>query len=91
VTLTIGIFVGAVLGLRFKVLILVPAMSFALVLVAVSGALRGENIWVVTVRMVLVVTSVQLGYLGGAILQRLMRTLTAKAKPGRIPRADRTA
>jgi hypothetical protein len=60
---TISVFVGAVLGLRFKAFILVPVISFALVLIAVSSALRGKNIWDVTVAMAVVATCTQLGYI----------------------------
>jgi hypothetical protein len=60
---TISVFVGAALGLRFKVFILVPMISFALALIAVSGALRGKSIWDVTVPMAVVATCTQLGYI----------------------------
>jgi len=58
----ISFFAGAVLGLRFKVFILVPVIGFALAFIAVSGALRGESIWDVTVAMAVVATCTQLGY-----------------------------
>jgi hypothetical protein len=61
--ITISVFAGAVLGLRFKVFILVPVTSFALVLIAVSGALRGESTWDITVAIAVVATCTQLGYI----------------------------
>jgi hypothetical protein len=53
---------GAVLGLRFKVWILVPAIIFGLVATAVVGLLRGDDVWSIALIMVLVATSLQIGY-----------------------------
>ncbi len=63
---TIGTLIGAVLGLRFKVLVLVPVMVFALAIVAVDGIARGDSVWQLVAAMVVVATSVQLGFLGGS-------------------------
>jgi len=59
---TISFFAGAVLGLRFKVFILVPVIGFALAFIAVSGALRGESIGMLRFAMAVVATCTQLGY-----------------------------
>jgi len=63
----ISFLIGVVLGLRFKVFILVPAIGLALAMVAVNGA--GDGTWQLAGTMVLVATFLQLGYLGGVILQ----------------------
>jgi len=52
---------GAVLGLRYKVLILAPAIMFALVFVV--GLAREAGIWWLALDMVVVTTALQLGYL----------------------------
>ena len=57
---------GAVLGLRYKVLILAPAITFALVFVV--GFAREAGIWWIALDMVVVTTALQLGYLGGSAL-----------------------
>jgi hypothetical protein len=56
----ISFLVGVVLGLRFKVFILVPAIGLALAIVAVNGVVGS---------MVVVAAFIQLGYLSGIILR----------------------
>ena len=63
----ISLLIGIVLGLRFKVFVLVPAIGLALAMVAVTGA--GDGTLQLVSTMVVVATSLQLGYLGGGILQ----------------------
>jgi hypothetical protein len=64
----VAILGGAVLGLRYKVLILAPAITFALVFVAGVGLAREAGIWWIALDMVVVTTALQLGYLGGSAL-----------------------
>jgi hypothetical protein len=59
--------VGLVLGLRFKVLILVPAIGLTLAMVAVNGNVDG--VWWLVGKMVVAAVFVQLGYVGGNILR----------------------
>jgi hypothetical protein len=61
--------IGGVLGLRFKVFILIPTIVLALALVAANGVVVEEGILRLVGTMVVVATSIQLGYLGGSILQ----------------------
>jgi len=63
----ISFLIGLVLGLRFKVFILVPAVGLALAMVAVNGA--GDGTWQLVGTMVVVASSLQLGYVGWSILQ----------------------
>jgi hypothetical protein len=62
----VSILIGALLGLRFRVFILVPAITFALVLVIGVGVARESGIWWIALEMVVVATALQLGYLGGS-------------------------
>jgi len=75
--------VGAVLGLRFKVLILVPAIGFSVLVVTVNGIVLGESVWRLALVMVVAATAIQLGYIGGTVAQLLFRaagaTLRSKA------------
>jgi hypothetical protein len=57
---------GAVLGLRYKVFILLPAATFVLVFVIGVGAARGAAIWRIALDMVVATTALQLGYAGGS-------------------------
>jgi hypothetical protein len=65
----ISFLAGAVLGLRFKVLVLVPAIGLASAVVAVDGIGLQDGVWRVAGMIVVVATFLQLGYLGGSILQ----------------------
>jgi hypothetical protein len=72
VLMLIGVIVGAVLGLRFKVLVLAPVICIALVIVAVDGVARGDELWRLAVSMIGIGTAVQVGYVLGIVIQLLM-------------------
>ena len=57
---------GAVLGLRYKVFILLPAATFVLVFVIGVGVARGAGIWRIALDMMVATTALQLGYVGGS-------------------------
>jgi Mn2+/Fe2+ NRAMP family transporter len=60
----IGVVTGIALGLRYKVLILVPAVLFVMILAIVIGIARADGVWSIVLATVVVVTAVQLGYSG---------------------------
>ena len=59
---------GAVLGLRYKVVILLPAATFVLVFVIGVGVAHGAGIWSIALDMMVAATALQLGYAGGSAL-----------------------
>jgi hypothetical protein len=59
--------IGMALGLRFKVFILIPTIILAGVSIAVIQAGRGDQASSIVVTIVLVVTTLQIGYLVGII------------------------
>lgn len=61
----IGVVVGIVLGLRYKVLVLVHAVMFAVNLSIIIGVARADSFWSIVLTTVAVVTALQLGYLAG--------------------------
>ena len=65
----IGIVVGIVLGLRYKVLILAPAVLFVIVLAIVIGVARADSAWSIVLMTIVAVTAVQLGYLAGIVIR----------------------
>ena len=66
-TLTIVTIVGgAVLGLRYKVFILLPASTSVLVCVIGIGVARGAGIWRIAPDVIVATTALQLGYAGGS-------------------------
>jgi len=54
---------GAVLGLRYKVFILLPAATFVLVFVIGVGVARGAGIWRIALEMMVAMTAL---YAGGS-------------------------
>ena len=65
--LTSGI-VGATLGLRYKVLVLFPAICVALAIVALNAGARGDGFWSTVLMAVGAVTWLQLGYVLGRVV-----------------------
>jgi hypothetical protein len=58
---------GGVLGLRFKVLVLVPAIGLALVVTVFVGIARGDGDWAILGTAAAVATVLQIGYLAGTL------------------------
>ena len=67
-----AILLGAVLGLRFKVLILLPAAVVAVAVMITAASIEQSSLSVTVVDVVLVLASLQIGYLAGAIAGGLM-------------------
>jgi hypothetical protein len=64
--LAIGcILVGAVLGLRFTVWVLVPGIAFGLFAAAAAGLAHHQNLGTIALAMVLIAVGLQFGYLAG--------------------------
>jgi hypothetical protein len=55
--------VGGLLGMRFKVAILLPAMLVIAALILTFGIYRGQEAWSVALSQVLALISLQFGYL----------------------------
>jgi hypothetical protein len=81
---------GSVLGLRYKVLALVPAIGLALLVTVTTGIARAEGAWAVLGAAAAVATAVQIGYLAGTLTRftiagvrlRRVRTRTTAALSG---------
>ena len=68
-----AILLGAVLGLRFKVLILLPAAVVAVaIMAAAADSIEHSSLSTTVVDVVLVLAGLQMGYLAGAIAGGLM-------------------
>ena len=67
-----AILLGAVLGLRFKVLILLPAAVVAVAIMAAADSIEHNSLSTTVVDLVLVLAGLQIGYLAGAIAGGLM-------------------
>jgi hypothetical protein len=73
----LAVLAGAVLGMRFKVLILVPAIGLMIVAVLVGGIVRGDGVSIVTITAFLAASCTQIGYLGGTVTRHTMTLLRA--------------
>jgi hypothetical protein len=65
----IHVLAGVALGLRFKVLILVPAVTLTMLFAAIVGVARGDMFWSIAIAMILLVTAIQVGYLAGILIR----------------------
>ncbi len=70
----ISLLAGAALGLRFKVLVLVPAIALTLLMAAGTGLGGGDSLWTVLLMAAAAGASLQIGYFGGAIIRYVMAT-----------------
>jgi hypothetical protein len=68
----IGALIGIALGLRYKVLILVPAVTLAAIFTILVGVGGADGFWSITLMTVAVVTALQLGYLVGIVIHAVI-------------------
>ena len=77
------ILVGAVLGLRFTVWILVPGIAFGLFAAAAAGIAHRHDLGTIALAMVLIAAGLQFGYLAGTGIGYVMAgARTPRARPG---------
>jgi hypothetical protein len=72
-TIGIGALIGAVLGLRFKVFILIPAIILAAIGVAAVELARGDQAGSVPLTIILAATALQVSYLVGIIARATVK------------------
>jgi hypothetical protein len=65
----INVLAGIALGLRYRVVILVPAVSLVVTFAVIVGIARGDHLWSIILAMVIVGTAIQLGYLVGIAIR----------------------
>ncbi len=84
---------GAALGLRFKVMILVPALILTALFAAIVELTRGDQFWSIAVAMILLVTAIQVGYLAGLLFRAKLASFRAQRLRAKLPsvRERRTA
>jgi hypothetical protein len=64
--------IGAVLGHRFKVLVLVPTIVVGAAVAIGFGIARGDDVWLIGLTVTLVSVCLQIGYLCGAVIVSLV-------------------
>ncbi len=83
-----GVTVGAILGTRFRVFVLVPVIFFAVVTIIAAGFVNGFGFGASLVALLVVLASVELGYLvgcfgAGYLLRRIkLRRITGLPADG---------
>jgi hypothetical protein len=82
VSSVIATLLGVLLGLRFKVLIVVPANFVAVVIAAVGGTVQGDSITWLVLTALAAVASLQVGYIAGCTLRVLLAATRAGTKDG---------
>jgi hypothetical protein len=65
----ISVLAGIALGLRFKVFVLVPAVTLAIMFAMIVGVARADHFWSIVLAMVILGTAVQVGYLAGIVIR----------------------
>jgi hypothetical protein len=61
--------IGAMLGLRFKVLVLVPANVIGSAATLGFGIMHSSSFWSALLVMALAITALQMGYIGGTAIR----------------------
>ena len=75
---------GALLGLRFKVFVLVPANVVGSAATFWDGTAHHDSLWCIFLMMALAIAVLQLGYLGGTIIvNKSARPLREAQQPTR--------
>jgi hypothetical protein len=78
-TFGIVFLVGATFSVRFKVLILLPAIGLAVVGIAVPGIAHGDRVGAVMLTIALTATALQVGYLFGLVTRAVIASLGVPA------------
>jgi len=81
----ISVAAGVVLGLRYKVLVLVPAVMFAMMFAVIVGIARAESVLSIVLMTVALGVAVQMGYLAGVFLRALIEWICALLVRNRGP------
>jgi hypothetical protein len=95
VPVLISLLFGMVLGQRFRVLVVLPAIGLAWMVVISIGIVRGDAAWPIILLAVAVSVGLQIGYLVGIGIRVAMVTarasrLHAAARAGSVPTRRRT-
>jgi hypothetical protein len=79
-----AVLIGAMLGLRFKVLILVPANVIGSAATLGLGIAHSNSFWSTLLAIALAITALQIGYLGGTAIRFLIAAARVRKD---LPRA----
>ena len=77
----VSFLVGAALGQRFEVIVLVPAIVIFSGLAIVTGGADGQPAWAIVLMVATIATCLQIGYFGGVYIRHALRTKHRKLAP----------
>ena len=85
--------VGAALGRRFKVMILVPALISSALFGTIVGLTQGDQFWSIAIAVILLGMAIQVGYLAGVLFRAKIASVRAQRIRAKIAsvRERRTA
>jgi hypothetical protein len=81
-TTALFLFIGGVLGFRFKVLVLIPAIILTIIVTGSIEVAQRQDSWFSALTTLAAVIAIQIGYLGGiavGVVADLAVTTTQKA------------
>jgi hypothetical protein len=77
----ISVVFGVLLGLRFRVLVLIPATLLMTVAVGLVGIANAQAFWTVALTTVVIIGSLQCGYIVGCIMQMFYFSTRVPTRP----------
>jgi len=75
----ISLLVGAGLGQRFKVMILMPAIAIVLVLAVATGIAQGQTAWSIVLIAATTATCLQIGYFVGIGIRHVLEAAISRS------------
>ena len=77
----ISLFVGAALGQRFKIRVLIPALAILVIVAAGAGFMQARSGWYVVLIVATTATCLQIGYFFGIGIVRHLLTAALSRRP----------
>jgi hypothetical protein len=74
---TISVLAGIAIGLRYKIVILLPAISLVIAFAMMIEIARGDPVWSIVLAVAISATAIQLGYLAGILIRAAFERVTA--------------
>jgi hypothetical protein len=81
--LLISVLVGATLGTRFTVLIIIPTIVVTWGVVVCIESARNDDMWAIASMLIVVAVGLQFGYLGGIFTRFIVASVWAPRITGR--------
>jgi hypothetical protein len=83
--LSIALLIGMVLGQRFKVLVLLPALTFVLVAAVALGISRSEGFWPTAGLAAAAIATLEIGYLAGIWVRHALAAARISGRRAGLP------